>query len=318
MKKLIVCFMASIALTGVSHAQLTGIQTLEPVQRAPATARGSVMGAQFDDSVGTQGAFMAPDACPNLDGYQPSIPGGYVVINGSCEAPCVVPMTTTSTTSSNCPVGQTGVVYTTTEKSYSCPSAYGAPLMTSSVLNTSNTCIVNVSNINDLTGNYINVAMHEWSSKYNMTIRFMAPGEIYIDYVYGRRFANDPTLYSYFINNWGAYRSLGASYRFSCFDGPVVLTCYAGYQIKNLMDFGTPTLPAATLIITKSTGVVQFSHKSIESQAHPEVPLHTVRTQNICAGDVYASPGTYGKLPLAKRQCASSLYGDTYYNCPCN
>lgn len=316
MKKLIVCFMASIALTGVSHAQLTGIQTLEPVQRAPATARGSVMGAQFDDSVGTQGAFMAPDACPNLDGYQPSVPGGYVVINGSCEVPCVVPMTTSSVTSSSCPVGQTGVVYTTTQTSYTCPSAYGSPLSSNSVIDSSNTCVVNIQNVNDLAGKWVNVGFWDGNPEINYVLRFVTPRDIYYDMVFNERDYSNSTPYSFYRNNVNRYSSVGVSVRLSCVENASFIYCGAN-DYRNIGLMWDPENPnpcpsdprscTTRVTINKSTNAVTFAGMWLTQ--------HTIKPTKICQGDVYASPDTYGKLTSNRGMC---LYNSGhYYDCSC-
>lgn len=58
-------------------------------------------GQEFDDSVGDTGPFMSPDACPNLFGYQGSVPDGYQKVGGDCialpppvPASALIPVTT--------------------------------------------------------------------------------------------------------------------------------------------------------------------------------------------------------------------------------
>lgn len=128
---------ASLLFSSIASAGLSGFSS----DVTPNVSR-VISGAQFEDSVGTQGAFMAPDACPNISGYQATLPGGYALVDGSCVAPCVAPASTTSLVNELCPSGS-GSIQKLVETSYSCLTPHGTATPSSTVIQQNGSCLMN-------------------------------------------------------------------------------------------------------------------------------------------------------------------------------
>lgn len=92
------------------------------------SASESISNSVFIDSTGVHGAFLSPDACTNLPGYQASVPNGYTESGRVCTTGCVAPATTTVLRNESCPVGHTGARTILATTTHSCPDPFGTPV----------------------------------------------------------------------------------------------------------------------------------------------------------------------------------------------
>lgn len=327
MKNISMLSVLILSQAAFAQSTLSGRNQLQDFNREAATVSRSVSSAQFDDSVGVQGAFMAPDACPNLNGYQERVPDGYWLSEGQCVNTCVAPAASTQVVEESCPVGNTGRMFATVRTTYSCPSSTGQPVASSAIVAVNHNCAVSIRSAADLSGKWMNMFRFDSRHDQNYLVRIVSPTEIYLDMVWDTESYGSSFPYAAFISRPSAYR--GQSSRYSCTETGQYINCYNGNANFFPSGWRNPG-PGPYLRINKSTGSLEVGSSqrvlvnngcryygdgmwyragdvSCEPQYTNQI-IYTVRNpRTICQGDTdLAEPKTYGQLIPEDGQCPAS------------
>lgn len=328
MKKVIL----TIALAG--FAGVTVAADLPGLNRTGPSVQTVVGGAEFDDSVGEAGAFMTPDVCSNIWGYQGTAPSGYAVVDGECVAPCQAPDSVSSNVAEVCPLGMSGNAIRSSRTDYSCPTTYGPPASSTTTALDTTGCGVAMDRIQDYIGKWTVLSFHvdPWTgAQFRHVLRFVDVNNVQIDHIvtpagtpasrpYSELLTGSGSLYAFTEDGLRNFSRASTTSRLNCAPYSSGFFCYGLDQASRNSFFVSAECSHTDaigcnyrnlMVSITSSGVYFVGSRSI---VNPTSPAYRLDPFMFRSGNSAGMPSNFGEI--ASISCefeAAPLYTRVFY-----